>query len=269
MKTTFISYGGGVQTFAMLVLLEQDKIRADEVIFANTGAEHQETYDHIQNVVLPLLDRIKIPFIEVKMSKKVYPCGDSDHKHPVIATSLSEVIEVRSRIPSLRTRWCTEYSKITPIKNYIKNEQENGRYIKPAVALLGISLDEWQRMHRSHLSQYVAEYPLIDMRLTRKDCISLIKKSGYSLPPKSGCYFCPFQPLEQWKRLYSTEPQKFETAIRLEEQDPKFPNYSLARSKGKSLPLRQMKIRFGDGSLTLTDFEIQEMSCSQRGYCNI
>jgi 3'-phosphoadenosine 5'-phosphosulfate sulfotransferase (PAPS reductase)/FAD synthetase len=44
MKSRFLSYGAGMQTFALLVMAEQGEIQIDEVVFANTGAEHPETY---------------------------------------------------------------------------------------------------------------------------------------------------------------------------------------------------------------------------------
>ena len=268
-KSMFLSYGGGVQTFAILILMEKGKVSADEVVFADTAAEHFETYEHIENVVKPICERIGVDFTVVRMAKQV---KDRITKEIKIAHSLTETIEIRGRIPSLKNRWCTDYSKITPIKHYIKEKQAKGAYVKPANALLGISLDEWKRMHKPHLKQYVTSYPLIEMRMTRQDCIELIRKSGYPLPPKSGCYFCPYQSLRQWRKLYETERDKFNYAMQFEERDPKFPTYTLARHKKHPLPLRKMLIRFGEGSKDLTEFDIdlsEEMSCEQGGYCHI
>ncbi len=270
--STFLSYGGGIQTFAMLILMEKGKIIADEVIFADTGAEHSETYHHIETVVKPLCEKIGIKFTIVRMEKSVI---DHDTRERKIARSLTDVIEIRKRIPSLRNRWCTEYSKITPIKLYLRKEQKAGNYTKPARALIGISLDEWQRIHKPHLSEYITSYPLIEMRMSRKDCIDLIRKSGYPLPPKSGCYYCPFQGIDQWRKLYDTERDKFFYAAHLEEQDPKFPTYTLARNRNGPLPLCNMAIHFGEGSMRLTDFDHdldgvdEDMSCAQRGYCHL
>jgi len=268
-KSSFISYGGGIQTFAMLVLVEKGKVQTDEVIFADTGAEHYETYDHIEHTVRPLCERLGIDFTTVKMKKMVTERETGEKK---IASSLVDVIELRKRIPSLKNRWCTEYSKIAPIKMYLREKQKEARYKKPAVALIGISVDEWQRMHKPHLSEYTVSYPLIDLKLTRSDCISLIKASGYPLPPKSGCYFCPFQNVVQWRKLYDTERDKFNYSMKLEERDPKFPTYTLARDRKGPLPLRKMAIRFGDGSRDLTEFAVdvgEGMACAQRGYCHV
>ena len=42
MKSRFLSYGAGMQTFALLVMAEQGEIQIDEVVFADTGAEQDQ-----------------------------------------------------------------------------------------------------------------------------------------------------------------------------------------------------------------------------------
>jgi len=74
MKNRFLSYGAGMQTFALLVMAEQNEIQIDEVVFADTGAEHPETYDHIENVAMPICDRIGISFTTVRMSRSHASC---------------------------------------------------------------------------------------------------------------------------------------------------------------------------------------------------
>ena len=71
MKSRFLSYGAGMQTFALLVMAEQSDIQIDEVVFADTGGEHPETYAHIEKVAKPICDRMGIPFITVRMKKTV------------------------------------------------------------------------------------------------------------------------------------------------------------------------------------------------------
>ena len=39
MKSRFLSYGAGMQTFALLVMAEYGEIQIDEVVFADTGGE--------------------------------------------------------------------------------------------------------------------------------------------------------------------------------------------------------------------------------------
>ena len=72
MKTTFLSYGGGIQTFSLLVMIQHGIIPiVDEIIFADTGLEKRETYDHIETVVRPICQSLEIPFTVVRMKKVV------------------------------------------------------------------------------------------------------------------------------------------------------------------------------------------------------
>lgn len=306
------SYGGGMQTFAIMVLAEQGKIETDAAIFADTGMEHPETYDHIEKIVKPMCERMDIPFYTVRMEKEVDDVsnlkGDAllqykDHlkltegysrkkkrelriqyneKQGIQRTtvnSLRDEIITRKRVPSINpmSRWCTSDSKLVPIyKGFIRPMQAKGEIIKPCTTIIGLSYDELTRMYTPHLSEYVVEYPLIDMKLTRNDCIDIIKEAGYEVPPKSGCYICPFQGLDQWRKLYRDHRELYEDAIKLEEMDLNFPEYRLF-PKGKHFPngreLRKLAEYFTDDTQFNLDMEPADdragMHCEQAGYCGV
>jgi len=61
------------------------------------------------------------------------------------------------------------------------------------------------------------EYPLIEARVTRQDCLNLIADEGLPRPPRSSCYFCPFHNKEAWSRLARTRPDLFEKAAQVED----------------------------------------------------
>ena len=42
-----VSYGGGANSTALLVGLQQHRIPVDLILFADTGAEHPCTYDYL------------------------------------------------------------------------------------------------------------------------------------------------------------------------------------------------------------------------------
>ena len=142
MKSRFLSYGAGMQTFALLVMAEQGEIQIDEVVFADTGAEHPETYEHIEKVAKPICERIGIPFTTVRMNKtvtdismlqgdvlknykdmlertedltrknKVIVRSQENMKYPVkqkTVTNLRDEIIARRRVPSRnpQSRWCS------------------------------------------------------------------------------------------------------------------------------------------------------------------
>ena len=70
-------------------------------------------------------------------------------------------------------------------------------------------------------------YPLIELKMTRRDCISIIEDAGLTVPEKSGCFFCPFNSTERWVQLLNRHPDLFERAIVLEEHSKHFPSQRL------------------------------------------
>jgi PP-loop superfamily ATP-utilizing enzyme len=112
-------------------------------------------------------------------------------------------------------RACTSDFKIKVVNSFLK---ERGATEKnPATVGLGISVDEIHRARtESNFPEEILEYPLIDLRLTRRDCERIIRDAGLPIPPKSACYFCPFKSRSEWKHLKSDRPQLFDKAVKLE-----------------------------------------------------
>lgn len=127
---------------------------------------------------------------------------------------------------------------------------------------MGISWDEMNRIHDSHSRAYTFEYPLVDAKLTRGDCKRIIQEHGWPVPPKSGCWYCPFQKAAGWKDLYVKHPDLFKRARDMEESQQHYPKYVLS---GTGKPLKKLAVRFGEGSTKL-DLFVEEETCEQ-GFC--
>src|SRR6185312_8131577 len=86
-------------------------------------------------------------------------------------------IPVRLASGAPGNRKCTGDFKIKPVAKWLK--QHGATKNAPGKVLLGISLDEFQRMRNdSGIAHVALVYPLIDQRLTRQDCIRIIKEAG-------------------------------------------------------------------------------------------
>jgi 3'-phosphoadenosine 5'-phosphosulfate sulfotransferase (PAPS reductase)/FAD synthetase len=48
MTHTALSLGAGVNSTALLILIEREGLQLDEVVFADTGSERPETYEYIK-----------------------------------------------------------------------------------------------------------------------------------------------------------------------------------------------------------------------------
>ncbi len=240
-----MSFGAGVQTTALMVT-----DHFDEIVFADTGAEWPETYEYLEKIVLPYVQEHNIKFTVVRGQETL---------EGKLATTLEDYCLQRRITPSRQHRWCTDRYKIKPIRKYVKAQG----WELPATSVMGISYDEFHRMHTPHWHEYTFEYPLVDKRLTRQDCERIIKEHGLPVPRKSGCYYCPFQRIAMWKELYLNHPDLFGRARQLEEVSKSYPKYVLC-GNGKSLA--QIAGRLGEGSHSLDDF-ISE-PCDQ-GYCMV
>ena len=74
--------------------------------------------------------------------------------------------------------------------------------------LIGISMDEIQRMTVSNVKYLRNIYPLIEKRLSRYDCIEWLKKNKFELPERSSCIMCPYHKKETLKTFMQNTKYK-------------------------------------------------------------
>ena len=221
------SFGGGVQSTAVLVLQAQNKLPEpyDVFLFANVGddSEHPDTIEYFHNVHKPFAEKNGIHLEEIKRVKR-------DGTSPTILEALEEKLEkaenkdkdnlwlgipvyIGDGAPGRRT--CTTDWKITVVRRW---QRKNGSSREnPFITALGISMDEIQRARTSsrHDDQ-IMEYPLLDMGLNRADCYKIIKDAGLPEVPRSACWFCPFHSIQAWRDLKKDHPPLFQKTVELE-----------------------------------------------------
>lgn len=210
------SYGGGVQSTAALVLAAQGKIDFPVFLFANVGddSEHPDTLRYVRDVAMPYAAANGIELQELTKM----PRGQERTLYGVLTREGSRSINIPMRMNDTGapgTRSCTSDFKIRRIAAVQK--MMGATADDPAVTGLGISLDEYQRARTdSGIAWQVLEYPLIDLRLTRQDCINIISRAGLAVPPKSSCWFCPLHSLTTWRHMKEHEPELFTKSVELE-----------------------------------------------------
>jgi len=211
------SFGGGVQSTAALVLAAAGKIDYQTFLFSNVGndSENPDTLAYVRDVSLPYSKAHKLELIELNHIRRD---GDEEtlYKKLTRPGSRSNGIPIYlegSGAPGRRS--CTSDFKIRRIA--IWQRRNGATKTKPAVTGLGISFDEIHRMRLdSGIATQVLEYPLIDLRLSRNDCLKIIKDAGLPTPPKSSCWFCPYHSMVSWHRLKIDKPELFQKSVELE-----------------------------------------------------
>ena len=160
-------------------------------------------------------------------------------------TTLYETCKRRRVVPSKIWRWSTRDFKIIPIHKYYKSL---GTHIRE---YMGIAYDEIGRMKASKEDYITSEFPLIDRKMSRADCIKVIRRAHLPIPIKSGCYFCPFQDIHRWQELYDKHPELYRKAMELEETSKHFPDQRLNVHTLRGL--KKSKFRLGTPIPTLSD----------------
>lgn len=212
------SFGGGVQSMAVLVLTAQGKLKYDAFLFCNVGkdSEHPKTLAYVREHAMPYAAKNGIELIELHRRMR-------DGK---IETLMDRINRTQSSIPlpvrmsngAPGNRTCTADFKIRVVAKYVK---QLGATNEDQIAVgIGISIDEISRMNTNvhkDIQHVYKEHPLIDLNLSRNDCRAIIASAGLPIPPKSSCYFCPFHKMSEWQRMKREEPELFEKSIQLEE----------------------------------------------------
>ena len=95
-----LSFGGGVNTVALMILLTDEDLPLDEAVFADTGGEAPETYAYLE-IAKEYLSARGVPLRTV--SKRI------------AGRDLQSTCRHRKVIPSAVWRWCTRDFKVRPI----------------------------------------------------------------------------------------------------------------------------------------------------------
>lgn len=180
----YLSFGGGVNSVALMLMLADQGIEC-EAVFADHGADWPETYEYVE-----MLQARGYAIMRLDVGNLHAECA----KYAIM--------------PSRWQRWCTRQFKVEPLNRY---------FVKPATVYLGIDYGEQHRAKPSRQEGLTHEYPLVDEGMDRAACVRYIERHGLPVPIKSGCYFCPFQRLSQWRELYTKHPDLFCKAKRLEQ----------------------------------------------------
>ncbi|WIG60452.1 MAG: hypothetical protein OJF49_003200 [Ktedonobacterales bacterium] len=238
------SFGGGVQSTAALVLAARGDLDCDAFLFANVGddSEHPATLRYVREVAMPYAAAHSIELHELHRQRKD---GSIETLYGRLTRPGSKSIGIPVRLagsgaPAQRN--CTADFKIRVIASWCY--RHGARKMKPATTMLGISMDEFQRMRTdSGISYTRLAYPLIDRRMSRQDCINVIASAGLPVPPKSSCWFCPYHRLSVWQRMRDEEPDLFRKACELEASLTARAK-TLKRYSPKALPPEQEAVFF-------------------------
>ena len=250
MSLRVVSYGGGVQSTALLVLAARREIDFPTFLMANVGddSEHPATLEYVRSVAMPyaathgielhLLDRARRDgTVETLwgrlMNDRTCPgcngtgsvftnhhddesseCSRCEGLGRVQSRSLPIPVRMSNGAPGNRS--CTADFKIRVTGKWLR--QHGATAADPATIGIGISVDEIHRANNRRTEPHEnIVYPLLDLRMRRDGCMRLIASEGLPVPPKSSCFFCPFHRPSAWQDLARETPDLFDKSCQLED----------------------------------------------------
>lgn len=189
----YLSYGGGVNSTAMLLMMLDQGVDF-EAVFIHHGTDWPETYHYVAGLQWWLRNNGFAPITILR------PWVQG-------ASSLIDHCDRMAMIPSSLRRWCTSKFKVRVLHKY---------YQRPCFENIGFDAGEAHRAKISSVGGVETRWPLIEAGVDRAGCIEIIKAHDLPIPIKSGCYICPFQRRAQWVELRRSHPDLFCRAQKLE-----------------------------------------------------
>ena len=200
-STRMLSLGAGVQSTTVALLAVHEEIEKPEhAIFADTGWEPKEVYDHLKWLT-PILEAADIN-VHIVSKGNIRKDTLSEGRF----ASMPFHMKHEQGGSGIGRRQCTNEYKIQPILRKQREllgiayrqkwKEEHGIVIN----LMGISVDEIQRAKTNRVKYIENEFPLLDLRMKRTDCLQWLETNGYSAP-RSACIGCPYHSDYEWRRI--------------------------------------------------------------------
>jgi hypothetical protein len=216
-----LSLGAGVQSLTVLLLACEGRIpKFDHALFADTGWEPRAVHTQLAKVT-GVAARAGIP-VHIVSAGHI-------RRDALDPTSRFVTMPLHVRNPDgskgMARRQCTGEYKIKPLKAAARallgyphpTRVPRGIFAEQAI---GISVDEIHRAKDSDVRYLRNVFPLLDLGMTRDDCLRYLRQHGFGETVKSACIGCPYSGNARLRWIRDTDPDawadliEFDRAIR-------------------------------------------------------
>lgn len=216
----FLSLGAGVQSSTIALMAKHGEITPmpDAAIFADTQAEPASVYKWLDWL------EPQLPFPVIRVTR-----GDMTSESLIIKdrkdgtgrwskSLIPAFIQNKDGTKGIMGRQCTYSYKVEQLERAARlhGKVKRGQKNVTVTQWIGISWDEIQRIKPSRVAWSQHRWPLVELRMGRRDCLKWMESHGYPKPPRSACVYCPFHSDNEWRRLRDNEPAEFARAIQFE-----------------------------------------------------
>ncbi|MGY6771390.1 hypothetical protein [Komagataeibacter sp. NFXK3] len=207
-----------MQSTTLALMAAQDEIgpMPDCAIFADTGWEPQAVYDHLSWLRSPHVLLFPVHIVSTGNLRDDLLGASRGGRWASIPAYTRGNADDRDDIGMIRRQCTTEY-KIAPIRKKVRALAGLTRKRSPREPFveqwMGISFEEITRIKMSREAWQVNRWPLIEKRMTRRDCLRWLESYGYPRPPKSSCLGCPFHSDAAWRAIRKDHPEEWEDVV--------------------------------------------------------
>ena len=218
-----LSLGAGVQSSTLALMAAAGEVTPMPMaaIFADTQAEPSSVYrwlDWLEKQLPFPVYRVTAGSLTESLLRVRHRADGAEYSASGIPFFFANKDGSRGQV----MRQCTRDYKIRPITKEVRRicgVLPYQRHKEPVVTQwIGISLDEIRRMKESRDTWAKNRWPLIELRMSRSDCVDWMKSRGLPAPPRSACVYCPYHQDREWSHLKHSEPEAFDEACRVERE---------------------------------------------------
>lgn len=215
-----LSLGAGVQSSVLALMAERgDLPRLDAAIFADTGDEPAKVYEWLDwlegQLSYPVL-RVRRPGPGLGALALEVAAGTRPFKGTVLPPFFAT-----SNGGGQMPKQCNAEFKRDVVNREIRRLLgERGIDFPKGVMVeqwLGMTTDELQRIKDNRRKYIFNRWPLVEMRMKRRDCFPWMEERQYPRPPKSACIYCPYRSNEGFRMMRDEAPDDFEAACTFDE----------------------------------------------------
>ena len=213
-----LSLGAGIQSSTLALMADRGLYnlpKPDLAIFADTGWEPPEVYEHLEWLKKQLsyeVVTVSAGNIRENILNGTNPEGQKFLDVPVFLVNPDGSLGIAAR-------QCTAHYKLRPIHQYLRQilELKPGRRAPKTLQvemMLGISIDEAARQKPSREEWITNTFPLVDEGLSRAQLFEWFRSEYPDRPlPRSACIGCPYKSDSEWKHMKDHDPESFADAL--------------------------------------------------------
>jgi len=199
-----VSYSGGKDSTAMLLMMIEKNMPIDDIVFADTGLEFPEMYPYLEKVE-------KYIGREITRIKPLLTYEDYFYRRYKRGGKIGKTYG----FPCMNGVWCNSHLKVYPLRKY---EKTLGTHI----SYIGYAADEPKRYKR--LKEYQKAL-LYEWGITENQCLKYLEEKNLLNPlykkfRRLGCWCCHNQSKSDLRILRKDYPDLWEKLLQYDKDSP-------------------------------------------------